>query len=623
MEIQLVYRVLRKLSHWALSFYSEIQVVGEENVPSDGPIIVVSCHHNEILDIATLASTIPRCRLLRFWAKASLFKNPIARAILVLSGNIPVHRNPNSTRSSDIGTEANSSASASDSKQALFRQTFLALDRGEAIGVFPEGTSYTEPHIAQVKDGAAWAALEYMRWRRSHDQSRRADDGYGRLMVIPVGIVHTDKSRYLSRMSVRWGTPIDVVSFAERYLPEAGPDSPSDADTREAVRKLTKEIARRMVALTINAPDWDTVHAARMARDILWKDERNIPMANFAQISQQLIKLFSVSDGPASLRRVKRTLLRYYSFLNFTSLSHSSLSAVLPDSLSPRAPSTGEALLTFSRELAGTFLRFRFLLFLPVFLVHIPAYLLAHLGMRVLSSPYEEETHAQFKAVFGMIGAGISYGVAGSLLVRVLQRLPMSVAFSNESNGIKDPVAQVLRRAAVWLLCPGGPLKSGIQSLVSICGVAWLLSKWHNRLVGTNYRQFKRLVASLKLLIGLLSPRTADLTPDELQQYAKPPLPPVNPFLKRRSPPTSTGQPNGNGHSIDNDFCNGSRPANQNEPRPPTPSFRRLMRPLLSARAEATDALAKYLVDVENTSDLHNGELVDILQQLKKHGAHF
>jgi hypothetical protein len=65
------------------------------------------------------------------------------------------------------------------------------------IGVFPEGTSYTEPRIIQAKEGAALVALEYCRWMRESAES----DGRP-IKIIPVGISYTDKTQYLSRVSV-------------------------------------------------------------------------------------------------------------------------------------------------------------------------------------------------------------------------------------------------------------------------------------------------------------------------------------------------------------------------------------------------------------------------------------
>ena len=77
----------------------------------------------------------------------------------------------------------------------LNRLVGMSPDR--VVGVFPEGTSYTEPHIMQVKEGAAWVALEYSRWmRESGDKNGQP------IKIIPVGIAYTDKTQYLSRVSV-------------------------------------------------------------------------------------------------------------------------------------------------------------------------------------------------------------------------------------------------------------------------------------------------------------------------------------------------------------------------------------------------------------------------------------
>jgi 1-acyl-sn-glycerol-3-phosphate acyltransferase len=71
------------------------------------------------------------------WAKNTLFKNKLAGAILRDAGNIPVDRK-------------------NKDNQSLFAGTFDVLKLGEAVAIFPEGTSYTEPGIRAIKDGAAW-----------------------------------------------------------------------------------------------------------------------------------------------------------------------------------------------------------------------------------------------------------------------------------------------------------------------------------------------------------------------------------------------------------------------------------------------------------------------------------
>lgn len=108
--------------------------------------------------------------------------------VLYSTGNIPVDRK-------------------NKDRQALFRGAVDALTRGNAVALFPEGTSYTEPRIMQVKEGAAWAALEYVKWT-SENPERASQDP---LTIVPCAIVYTNKSKY--RSYVR---PVGIFSSAER-----------------------------------------------------------------------------------------------------------------------------------------------------------------------------------------------------------------------------------------------------------------------------------------------------------------------------------------------------------------------------------------------------------------------
>ena len=107
-----------------------------------------------------------------------MFTNAVFSYILYSSGNIPVDRK-------------------SKDRLQLFKGTFEALSRGLAVALFPEGTSYTEPRIMQVKDGAAWAALEYTKWVK--DNNVTADPNP---VIVPAAIVYTNKSKYRSNVSL-------------------------------------------------------------------------------------------------------------------------------------------------------------------------------------------------------------------------------------------------------------------------------------------------------------------------------------------------------------------------------------------------------------------------------------
>lgn len=94
----------------------------------------------------------------------------------------------------------------------------------------------------------------------------------------------------------RFGNPISMKSYQEEFfLAEQG-------QSRAVAKRLTSEIEHELIKLTINSPDWSvackaffhscllfyrqTLYAARMARDLLWRDENAINLDDFVGISQ-------------------------------------------------------------------------------------------------------------------------------------------------------------------------------------------------------------------------------------------------------------------------------------------------------------------------------------------------
>ena len=65
-----------------------------------------------------------------------------------------------------------------------------------------------------------------------------------------------------------------------------------EGEPRAAVKRLTKAIESSLVSSTINGPDWDTLYAARMARDIMWEGERALDLDHFVAVSQTYVLTF-------------------------------------------------------------------------------------------------------------------------------------------------------------------------------------------------------------------------------------------------------------------------------------------------------------------------------------------
>lgn len=111
---------------------------GEENIPRKGGAIL-AINHTSYLDFAIAGTAaLPVKRYVRFMAKKELFDNKIAGPLLRGMHHINVDR-------------SNGAAS--------FVTALKALESGEIIGIFPEGTISTSFEIKQLKSGAVRMAI--------------------------------------------------------------------------------------------------------------------------------------------------------------------------------------------------------------------------------------------------------------------------------------------------------------------------------------------------------------------------------------------------------------------------------------------------------------------------------
>lgn len=189
--------------------------------------------------------------------------------------------------------------------------------------------------------------------------------------------------------------------------------SEDEGASRLAAKRLTLAIQRQLTETTINAPDWDTLYAARMARDILYTKHGSLSLDDFVVVSQTLVDVFSTPDLAPNMAAVRRSLLEYYSLLQSTHLTDSVLSALpLPRTLDPRVPtplpSRLYTLLILVRDSTSSLIRLPFFLF-PL-IVHAPVYMMGRLGASLTAD--EEETIGQNKVVFGLLSMMLIYPAA-------------------------------------------------------------------------------------------------------------------------------------------------------------------------------------------------------------------
>ncbi|MGB3691343.1 MAG: lysophospholipid acyltransferase family protein [Spirulinaceae cyanobacterium] len=120
-----------------LNFYFRGRVYGRENVPKQGPLVIVS-NHASYFDPPLLSCVMGRP--VAFMAKEELFEVPLLKQGIKLYGAYPVKR------------------SAAD--RSAIRAAVAALNEGWAAGIFLQGSRTPDGRITKPKLGAATIATK-------------------------------------------------------------------------------------------------------------------------------------------------------------------------------------------------------------------------------------------------------------------------------------------------------------------------------------------------------------------------------------------------------------------------------------------------------------------------------
>ncbi len=167
-------------------------VRGRHHVPATGPVILAS-NHLSFADSVVIPIVVPRKVV--FLAKSDYFtgsgvKGALTRAWFEGLGMLPVDRDD--------------TAAAMDSLKTALE----VLGRGEAFGIYPEGTRSRDGRLYRGRTGVAHLALT------------------SGAPVVPVGLVGTEKLQpvgsnlpRLAKVSISFGEPIEVAGEYDGVAP--------------------------------------------------------------------------------------------------------------------------------------------------------------------------------------------------------------------------------------------------------------------------------------------------------------------------------------------------------------------------------------------------------------------
>lgn len=175
MNNPILYRILLPLDKLFMKLY-KVKYIGQENIPSTGPIILAGNHTSNLDPLLLMSSTN---RTIHFLAKIELFKG-IKKHFFNKFGIIPVDR---SKKNPEAIKKANE-----------------YLNNNNVIGIFPEGTiNRTSKIILPFKKGAVIMAQET------------------NTQIIPFSI--TGKYKFLKKsVTINFGKPYKVNKNSEKDI---------------------------------------------------------------------------------------------------------------------------------------------------------------------------------------------------------------------------------------------------------------------------------------------------------------------------------------------------------------------------------------------------------------------
>lgn len=163
------YTFVRSVVHAILKPVYRIEVIGKENLPAEGGVLLCA-NHIDNLDPPVVGITA--ARPVHFMAKDELFTIPVLGKIVSNLNAFPVKR-------------------GMSDREAL-RKGLAILKEGKVLGLFPEGTRSKTGEMGKGLAGAGFFALR--------------SDAY----VVPCAIIGPYKA--FNKLKVVYGKPIDMDS---------------------------------------------------------------------------------------------------------------------------------------------------------------------------------------------------------------------------------------------------------------------------------------------------------------------------------------------------------------------------------------------------------------------------
>jgi glycerol-3-phosphate O-acyltransferase/dihydroxyacetone phosphate acyltransferase len=181
----------------------------------------------------------------------------------------------------------------------VYSAVFEVLERGECLGIFPEGGSHDRAEMLPLKAGVAIMALGAMARKPGLSVS-----------IVPCGLNYFNPHKFRSRAMVEYGEPVEIDEKLVELFKIGG------ESRREACGRLLDQIYYSLCTVTINVPDYETLQVMQATRRLYQPTSRKLNTFELLEITRRFIKGYLAFKDEPKICRIRDQILEYNKLLN-------------------------------------------------------------------------------------------------------------------------------------------------------------------------------------------------------------------------------------------------------------------------------------------------------------------
>ncbi|KAK6441435.1 Glycerol-3-phosphate/dihydroxyacetone phosphate acyltransferase [Oleoguttula sp. CCFEE 5521] len=176
---------------------------------------------------------------------------------------------------------------------AVYDAVFQRLHEGGCIGIFPEGGSHDRTELLPLKPGLAIMALGAL--------EKDPDCG---VTIVPVGMNYFHAHKFRSRCVIEFGPPIPIApELVGQYR---------SGNKRDPVGKVLEEVTDALKAVTLQAPDYETLMLVQTVRRLYNPQGKRLPLPMIIELQRRFLRGFEKYRDDDRVKKIKKGVMEYH-----------------------------------------------------------------------------------------------------------------------------------------------------------------------------------------------------------------------------------------------------------------------------------------------------------------------